>query len=376
MPGQPFYYNDVQAQAQISPELQHRIDTGEIQVLVHPDGSIEIVPQDTGGVADKVAKKAEDKAIDKGADLLVKGAAGKFGLDNLLGTRATSLSDLANPTGAFSYGDPTAAANAYVKSSMSAAPAAEASGFFTGNSLLGEGAMGYGDYIPGVAGLVGLYDLANHRERIGTGAGYLEGAGAGAGIGWTLGGPVGAGIGAGVGLLGNVFGLGHKSRTKGEENLRTQLADQGVMVPNSDVKEWELNPVFQKSRNESDLTGKDIIHAADFYARIPGYSDLDAAKQEAIANEALKDGLIREQLGKINLGSSSDFDTFLQSQLATPSASSSGANKQLRQQIEAEDQKRRKKAALNEIMPDIMATPTRGPDYGTNPGELIKNPYL
>lgn len=234
-------------------------------------------------------------------------------------------------------------------------------------SLSGIGSAGNA-FLP-AAGVMGLADLASHRKRIGTGAGYLEGAASGAAMGSFFG-PIGMGVGAGLGLLGNALGIGHQSRTKEEEHQREKLAEQGIVVPNSDVKEWELNDKFKQSRNEADLTGKDIIHASDFYAGIPGYGDLDPAKQEAIANKALEVGAIRERLGKIEVGDNADLNAFIQSQIGGGNTGGGDSRKQ-----QSENKKARKRAALADIV-NVDANVTRGPDYGANPGALITNPYL
>lgn len=250
-------------------------------------------------------------------------------------------------------------------------PGAEA-GFFTGNGLLTPGAMGVGDYIPGVAGALTLYDLMQNREEIGTGKGYLKGAGAGAGIGMTLGGPVGAGIGAGVGLLANAFGIGGKSRTKVEQDRRSALKEQGIEVPNYDIKEWEENEAFRTSRDEKLLKGGDIENAAQFYG-IEGYAGLDQAKKEAIAQKAIDDGLIREHHGTIDLSLTDAYKKYLDEQLGTGEVASSN-NNQRREPVE--QKRRKKKAILDSIMPPIEAEIPMGPRYDLNPGNLINNPYL
>ena len=187
-----------------------------------------------------------------------------------------------------------------------------------------------------------------------------------------------------INFLGRQFGMPSVgralfggSRTKGEEDKRKQLIESGVEIPNSDVKEWENNEGFRNSRQESDLTGKDIIHSADFYG-IEGFAGLDAAKQEAIAGEALKQNLIQEKLGKINLSMTPEYQKYLDEQIGTPdgnipdSNSNSGDNRR----FQAEAKKDRKKKALADIMPTIQADYTQAPRYDLNPGTLIKNPYL
>lgn len=325
----------------------------------------------------ELAKPVVDESLKSTGKAIAKAAEGKLlpalGLASVMPGSAAGAAagGLAGTAGAAAPGIAGAAAGATDLSSAAAGAlgGGAATGFFTGNGLLSSGAMGVGDYIPGVAGAIGLYDLSQNRERIGTGAGYLEGAASGAGIGYTVGGPIGAGIGAGIGLLGNAFGIGHKSRTKGEEHAREALAEQGIVIPNSDIKEWENNETFKKSRQESDLTGKDIIHAADFYG-IQGYDKLEAAKQEAIANKALELGLIREKLGKINLGHSAELDAFIQSQLGGGGVSGPS------REAAAEAKRNRKRAALAQIMPELNAPVTTGPRYDLDPSALIKNPYL
>lgn len=252
--------------------------------------------------------------------------------------------------------------------------AAQAPGMF---SMSGIGSAGNA-ILPaaGAAGLFDLYKDRESREAIGTSEGYLQGAASGAAMGSYFG-PVGAGVGAGLGLAANVFGIGGASRTKGEEKQREALAAQGIMIPNSDVKEWENNEKFRDSRQESDLTGKDIINASDFY-NIGGYNTLDAAKQEAIANKALELKLVQEKLGKINVGQNAEFDAFLKTQFPTEPATPTGSSRPRAdtRQIEAEAKKDRKKAQLAQIMPDLYAAPTVAPNYGVDTSALIRNPYL
>lgn len=229
-----------------------------------------------------------------------------------------------------------------------------------------------GNYILPAAGAYGLYDLYSNRpENIGHGSGYLQGAASGAAIGSYFG-PWGAGIGAGAGILANAFGIGGKSRTKVEEERRQALADQGINVPFSDVKEWESNEAFKQSRKESDLKGGDIENAASFYG-ITGYQNADQAKKEAIAQEAINRGLIREHHGTIDLSMTPEYQKYLESQLGGPASSSGGID---RRQIQAESKKQRKRAALDSIMPSIEAQTTQGPRYDINPGNLLNNPYL
>jgi hypothetical protein len=312
----------------------------------------------------KAVDKATNYATNKAGDYLsnlVTGAGAGTAAANLAAPAAATAT-----TGLGIAGAGTAAAPALSGADMAAGVAGGAAPSMF--ALKGIGSAG--NVILPAAGAYGLYDLYSNPTRVGTGKGYLEGAASGAAIGSYFG-PVGAGVGAGLGLLANVLGIGGESRTKGEEKLRDKLEEQGIVVPNSDTKEWENNPVFRESRQESDLTGKDIIHAADFYAQIPGYDKLNATKQEALANEALKRGLVQEKLGKINLSLDSAYQDFIKNQL-TPTPQPQTQNRE----IASENARRRKKATLDAIMPEIMAPVTKSPRYDLNPGALINNPYL
>lgn len=225
-------------------------------------------------------------------------------------------------------------------------------------------------YAPGLAGAAGLYDLSQNRERIGHGSGYLEGMASGAGIGFTVGGPIGAGIGAGIGLLGNALGIGHKSATKLEEKHRQALADRGIIVPNSDIKEWENNAKFADSRNEADLTGKDIIHAAQLYD-IPGYAKANASTQEAIANEALKQKLIREEHGQIDVTHNAGFDEFVKNQLAAKPEATTTPRPTTTSNNSEKKKEKKTKLDLSQIAPV-----TEAPRYDINLNSIYRNPYL
>jgi len=171
--------------------------------------------------------------------------------------------------------------------------------------------------------------------------------------------------------LANAFG--GKSRTKQEEDNRKMLAEKGIVIPNADVKEWENNPVFKQSRQEKDLTGKDIVNAAQFYMNVPGYEKFDAAKKEAIANEALKQGLIRERRGQVELSLNDQFQKFIAGQQAPAATTSS----QQRAPSRSEPQKKaEKKAKLEQIIPELKAPTALAPRYDINLSEIYRNPYL
>lgn len=162
-----------------------------------------------------------------------------------------------------------------------------------------------------------------------------------------------------------------ESKTKVEEDRRKQLKETGIEVPNYDVKEWEDNEVFRNSRNEADLKGGDIENSASFYG-IEGYSKLDQAKKEAIAQKAIDDKLIREHHGTIDLSMTPEYEAYLKEQLGGGDQTSGVDTRRL----QAENKKQRKKQALATLLPEIMSTPTTGPRYDQNPGSLINNPYL
>ncbi len=163
-----------------------------------------------------------------------------------------------------------------------------------------------------------------------------------------------------------------KSRTKGEETARKALAEKGIVVPNSGVKEWENNEKFRQSRNEADLTGKDIRNAASLYG-IAGYDKLDAAKQEAISQEALNRGLVREHHGQVDINVNPEFQKYLETTMAGNSKPQQGQRRDNRNERRSSPTPSRPRASLVDIMP---AETTQAPRYDLNPSSLIRNPYL
>lgn len=245
----------------------------------------------------------------------------------------------------FSATAPEAAADAYISGLNlgGGAPAtpnvvsvgrvgADPTSFFTGNNLLGPGPMGVGDYLPGVAGLAGAYDLLSKKKHGWSGAG--QGAMSGAGIGWTLGGPAGAGIGAGIGAITGYFGnFGDKDRWRTEGKRLDKLTSQGIRIPESMLgatrltkgrskseliqenvtarlargeispEEAERRRLFETTRDEKYLTPKDIIGNATFFERygndwLGKMSDEDRTR---IAQKALDSGAVREHHGTIDV---------------------------------------------------------------------------
>lgn len=320
----------------------------------------------TGSTGASLADIAKNQALSYGVK-----QGGSYLANSLGGSAGSQIGSQLGPTLATAGGNPFAAPGAEALTSGGGADIAALGGGGAAPSALSV-------YGPGAAGAYGLYDLAQNRKRIGTGSGYLQAGASGAGIGATIGSVfpgvgtvIGAGVGGTLGILGNALGIGHQSRTKGEEHLRSSLADQGINVANSDTKEWENNQAFHDSRKESDLTGNDIKNAAQFYSNYAplGYDKASDEVKTNIGNEALKRGLIREKLGTIDVNANDDFNQYVQSQLGgpAPAAQSNGPTK-------------RKKAALADIIKEPALDPTSNyataPRYDLNPSSLIRNPYL
>ena len=181
-----------------------------------------------------------------------------------------------------------------------------------------------GNYLGPIAGAYGTYDLfSNDYSPVRSAA---QGAASGAAIGSYFGMPwLGAGVGGTIGLTKGLFG-GGESKTKIEEKRREGLAKQGISL--GDIKQWELNPEFRDSRDESTLNAGDITNAATFYGMFgPQYNAASQQQKEAITGEALKRGLIREHHGTIDVTSTpQDFLDFANQTLATPTKSSSGSH--------------------------------------------------
>lgn len=183
---------------------------------------------------------------------------------------------------------------------------------FSNGGLLGEGAMPIGNYIPGVAGLFGAYDVLSNKKH--GAAGALEGAASGAGIGFTLGGPVGAGIGAGVGGLVGYFGnFGDKDAYKTEWKRKKKLFDQGIITEQQlgpepmkgrsrkelveEAKRMGGNVEFAQTRDEKYLKAGDIAG----YASVLEEADKRGIDPMVLAQQAVDAQAIREHHGTIDL---------------------------------------------------------------------------
>lgn len=320
----------------------------------------------TGASGASLADIAKNQALGYGAK-----QAGSY-LANSFGSSAGSqIGSQLGPTLATAGGNPYAAPGA---EALTSGGGSDIAALGSGGAQAAPSALSV--YGPGAAGAYGLYNLAQNRKRIGTGSGFLQAGASGAGIGATIGSVVpgigtviGAGVGGGLGLLANAFGIGHQSRTKGEEHLRSSLADQGINVENADTKEWENNQAFHDSRKESDLTGGDIKNAAQFYSNYAplGYDKASDEVKSQIGDEALKRGLIREEKGQIDVNANDDFNKFVQSKLGGGEAPSSVG-------------KSRRRAALSDLVKEPALDKTSNyasaPRYDLNPSPLIKNPYL
>lgn len=357
------WFDKVANNAPIAKLNEDNLTLEDGSTITGPNGDEYVVTKKKKQTLEDLAKeKLKDEAISRGQNQLKQ-----VGSNILQETGAGEILGLggeeAAAKGTELLGSPF---NSSMASSAGAAEASQ-SGWALGN--IGSA----GNYILPAAGAYGLYDLYSNRpENVGTGKGYLEGAASGAALGSYFG-PLGAVAGGAIGLGLNAFGIGGKSRTKIEEDRRQALADQGITVPNFDTKEWEQNEAFKQSRKESDLKGSDIENAAQFYG-INGYSKVDQAKKEAIAQKALDLGLIREHHGTIDLSMTPEYEDFLKTQIGGGGAQSTGGVD--RRQVQAEAKKAKKKAALDSIMPTIQAETTQGPRYDINPGNLLNNPYL
>lgn len=172
--------------------------------------------------------------------------------------------------------------------------AGEGTSFFTGNGLLGEGAVGVGDYIPGVAGLLGVYDLARRQQNYSRGRGALQSGLSGAGIGWTVGGPVGAGVGALAGAIGGGL-LGGRKSTKDREKERWQSVGKDPVY-----KDYFEGTAGQQNRDESNLTAEAITETPDFY-RVAGYQNFTPEQKKKAAQAMLDARALNEKQGGIYL---------------------------------------------------------------------------
>jgi hypothetical protein len=207
-----------------------------------------------------------------------------------------------------------------ISSASTVAP--EGASFFTGNGLLSNGAMGVGDYIPGVAGAIGAYDVLSNKKHGWGGA--AEGALSGAGIGMTVGGPVGAAIGAPVGGLVGYFGnFGDKNRFQDEYKAAQKLRDNGVNwgfnqgMPSkgrsiNDLVAFEQDKVnkgqygnvaFAKSRNEKDLKPEDIWGYSAFGEKYGNdwLGKFSEQQRRDIAQKTLDSGAVDEHHGTISV---------------------------------------------------------------------------
>lgn len=262
-------------------------------------------------------------------------------------------------------------------------------------SLSGLGSAG--NAILPVAGGVGALDLFSNKRHGGRGA--AQGAASGAAIGSFFGLP-GAAIGAGVGGLAGYFGnFGDKDTWKTEQDRVAKLHDQGIAFPDAvqlsaGRSKDELvaiekakqaaggygNTAFATSRNESDLTAKDIWGYGAFGEAFGNnWMGSSEAAREAIANEALKQGLVREHDGTIDLNLTPELKAFAEAQFKTPTATPTPQASPNRD----EEEKRRRRAppavaaprgpvSLEDLMPKYT-TPVVEPFYKPTISNTIAN---
>lgn len=228
------------------------------------------------------------------------------------------------------------AANKLVPEAASAAPSTALStpqgiiatrAYTPGAEVTGAPGITSGYGIPATAAVVGGYHgVKGIREGDPTRA-TLGGAASGAGIGFMAGGPIGAGVGAGIGgLIGLGGSLMNQHKTEVEQKRLKSLEEQGISTfgagqpkryvdkgmsirPDlaSDFVGMDNNNVFvnnkfSNSRNESDLTGKDIVGYAAFSEKFGNdWKNFSPEQREAVANAALAKGLVREHHGTIDV---------------------------------------------------------------------------
>lgn len=215
-----------------------------------------------------------------------------------------------------------------------------AGGGFLNGGLVGGGAGSAMTYVPAAIGAYGLYDLFKNKKHGWGGA--LQGGASGAAIGTTIapgiGTLIGAGVGAGVGYFGN---LGDKDAFQTEYKRAQALRDKGidwklnaekpaqgrsvdelVALENEKVKAGQYgNPTFAASRNEADLKPQDITGYAAFGEKFgQGWNDTTQAARDAIAQQLLNAGGVREHHGTIDINFTPELEKAAQDILAKPPA--------------------------------------------------------
>lgn len=246
------------------------------------------------------------------------------------------------------------------------------------------------------AGAIGALDLFANKRHGGRGA--AQGAASGAMIGSYFGLP-GSAIGAGVGGLAGYFGnFGDEDRWKTEQDRVAKLHDQGINFPDAvqlsagRTKEELVaienakksagqysNSTFAQSRNESDLTGKDIWGYGAFGEAFGNnWMGSSEAAREAVANEALKQGLVREHDGTVDINLTPELKAYAEQQFKTPAPA---APQSSRSTAEEEEKKKRRPrppvttpspVSLADIMPRYE-TPQVNPFYAPTISTTIAN---
>lgn len=215
-----------------------------------------------------------------------------------------------------------------------------AGGGFLNGGLVGGGAGSVSTYIPAAIGAYGLYDLFKNKKHGWGGA--LQGGASGAAIGTTIapgiGTLIGAGVGAGVGYFGN---LGDKDAFQTEYKRAQALRDKGidwklnaekpaqgrsidelVALENEKVKAGQYgNPTFAASRNEADLKPQDITGYAAFGEKFgKDWMGTTEASRNAIAQQILNAGGVREHHGTIDINFTPELEKFAADTFAKPLA--------------------------------------------------------
>ncbi len=174
----------------------------------------------------------------------------------------------------------------------------------------------------------------------------------------------------GLSELGRLFGMGSSPGTKLEEERRAKLREKGIDL--GPDKNWELNDKFKTSRNEADLTGKDITKAANLYDVFgDSYGNASEGNQIKAADELVKLAAIREHHGTIDvLGDklTADNRKRIDDILNTPAPetpNNSGEQRQSSRQAKGNKKKARQQAIAEAFLP--KPTMPQAPTQYTQP---------
>lgn len=327
------YWGEIPGFVYIPSRDQYYENTNEVRKALEEAGAIDKPAKQPGLIAQIVPAIATAGAI-KGAEALGSGifspststpgvttnpSLARQGWDwvvdkiGLGGPSTTTATTAAAPV--VSQGSGVAASAAQNAAGAATPASTGGGGLFSGlgstaTNALGAAGVGLGAY--------GALQGIKNKDPVSAG---LGGAGVGLGLntlGYSLG-PVGwAATLAVPAIAGLLAGLGDKDRWKEEgDNLR-KLREQGVYIPDELLtalpskgrSKQELiniaratggNEAFANSRNESDLTGKDIVGYSAFAKRDPNWFRKPLEERISEAQSLLDQGLIRERRGQIEI---------------------------------------------------------------------------